>query len=763
MPPPPPPPTDPWDRARKVARRAADRLVEGLIWSLAVLVVWGRDLRTAALAAHRRYTPVAVRGLRRADAALERAARQAWRWLVAAASAVRQRDARLRSNRVWRIARWPVMGLTVLLAVVVGVTAWLYATVELPEDPPQQASTIVYDAAGGELALLQRDGFRIDVDLEDVAPVVVDALVAAEDQRFWDHGGLDPSGLVRAVANNVRGGHTQGASTITQQLVKNSYLSSERTITRKVQEAVLAFKLERRDDKAEILERYLNTVYFGRGAYGIEAAGRMYFGTGAADLSAPQAALLVGMLRAPGSADPVENPMVATQRRDQVLDAMARTGALTAEEVEAARAAPLEATDTTVPPTLLSGAAPHFVEWVREQLIEEYGEEEVYGGGLRVTTTLDPTDQAAAEMAVAAHLTEPDEPQAALVGLDGSGAVRAYVGGRDFGQLQVDLARGRSGGGTGRQAGSTFKTFVLAAALEDDIPLGTRYPAPAEETFDLPLEPWEVSNYGSQEYGSQTLLEATARSVNTVYARLVLDVGPEPVAEIARKAGIRDELAPHPSLSLGTAEVSVLDMATAYLTFAREGERVAPRIIERVETADGEVLYEAGPPPVERAMEVDTARAVNHALAEVLEEGTGTAARLDRPAAGKTGTTQSNGDAWFAGYTPDYAAVVWMGYPEGPQRTMSSVQGRSITGGGLPAQIWKAFMAAALADIEPRGFAPPSPELLQALTAPPAPSEPAPSPSERVSPGGSGGGGGGRGGGGVPPGHGGTPPGQRDR
>jgi penicillin-binding protein 1A len=745
-PPPPTPTTDHWTRARQLAQRARAAALDGLRWTLALLIAWGRDLRAAARATHRTVTPVVVRGLRRADATLARGARRARVGIVAVASAVARRDAGLRSHRAWRLARWPLMGATVALALAVGITAWLYATVDLPEDPPQQASTIVYDTAGNELALLQRDGFRIDVALDDVAPVAIDALLAAEDQRFYEHGGLDPSGLLRAVANNVRGGDTQGASTITQQLVKNSYLSSERTITRKVREAVLAFKLERREDKDEILERYLNTVYFGRGALGIEAAARMYFGTGADQLEAHQAALLVSMLRAPGSADPTTDPPAAERRRALVIDAMVHAGSLHPEEAKAAHAQPLGATDTLQPPTLLAGTAPHFVEWVREDLVEELGEDEVYGGGLRVHTTLDPADQAAAEMVVASHLTHPDEPQAALVAMDRSGAVRAHVGGRDFDALQVDLARGRDGGGTGRQAGSTFKPFVLAAALERGIPLGTRYPAPAEMSFDLPVEPWEVSNYGSQGFGDQSLLDATARSVNTVYAQLVLEVGADAVADLARRAGIRDELAPLPSLALGTGEVSVLDMASAYLTLARDGEWVAPRIIERIETADGRVLFEAEGAATRRAMEVGPARAVTHALEGVLTDGTGTEARLDRPAAGKTGTTQSNGDAWFAGYTPEYAAVVWMGYPEGPQRQMDSVQGASVTGGGLPARIWQAFMAAALTDVAPTGFEPPPPELL-ATPAPP-PTTQAPRVDDAPQPSITGGGGGGGGGGG---------------
>jgi penicillin-binding protein 1A len=676
----------------------------------------------------------------------------------------------LRANRTWRMARWPVLALAVLLALGGLALAYLYASIDLPEDPPHQvSSSFVYDAEGNELALLHRDGFRIEVELDHVAPVVIDATIAAEDRRFHDHSGVDVSGMARAAINNVRGGDTQGASTITQQLVKNVYLSPEQTIDRKVREAVMAHKLERRDDKDQILERYLNTVYFGRGAYGIEAAARMFYGISSADLEVHQAALLVGMLRAPEAADPERDPDEAERRRSLVLDAMGETGSLTAEEVEAARAEPLGTTDTTNPDQLIPHGAPHFVEWIRAQVIHEYGEETVYRGGLRIFTTLDPEDQWAAHAAVAEHLSDPEEPEAAIVGVDRGGAVRAYVGGRDFSNLQVDLAQGAAGGGTGRQPGSTFKPFVLAAALEDGIGLGTRMPAPAEMTFELPHDDWEVNNYGNQDHGEQTLLEATASSTNTVYAQLVLEVGPEEAARVAKAAGIGGDLPEQPSLALGTGEVSVLDMAGAFLTFARDGERVAPYAIERVETADGEVLFEAEPEP-ERAIEEGPARALNHALQEAVVNGTGSAARLDRPVAGKTGTTQNHGDAWFAGYTPEYAAVVWMGYPEGPDRPMTDVQGGNVAGGGLPARIWQSFMTAALADVEPTPFAPPPPELLEASedlapppTEPPPPPpepEPAPEPPPPPEPDGGDGDGDGDGGGGGPPDH--ARPGGRD-
>jgi penicillin-binding protein 1A len=617
-----------------------------------------------------------------------------------------------RRSRFWRIARWPLLaGVGLLLIGIIGFVV-LWNSVELPDDPPVLESSVILDTHGEEIAVLQKDGLRAPVELSEVAPVVVEALVAAEDRRFYEHGGVDPVGIVRAFVSNLRGG-SQGGSTITQQLVKNSYLDSDRSIGRKLREAVLSIKLEQEADKDEILERYLNTVYFGRGAYGIEAAATVYFETSAADLELHEAALLVGLLRAPETADPADHRNEARRRRQTVLDAMVETGDITRDEADEAADQGLGASPQPNPVTLTAGVAPHFVEWVRGELIERFGEETVYGGGLRITTTLDLDDQRAAESAMAAILDQPDDPQAAIVGLGREGEVRAYVGGRDFDELQVDLARGQAGGGSGRQPGSTFKPFVLAAALEQDIPLGTLYPAPSSIEIETPEGPYEVANYGGQEFGTVDLTDATADSVNTVYAQLAQDVGPEEVVRMAARAGITSPMEPNASLALGTAEVSPLELAGSYLTFARDGQRVAPWVLAKVEDSDGEVLFLAEPELDERAIPEGPARALNHALRAVVTEGTGTAAALDRPVAGKTGTTQGNGDAWFAGYTPEYAAVVWMGYPEGPDRPMDDVRGGPVTGGGLPAQMWRAFMEGALADVEPTDFAPPPEDLLR--------------------------------------------------
>jgi len=621
---------------------------------------------------------------------------------------------RVGGRRPW--LRLSLLGMGVLLLLLVLAAAWLWATTELPPARSIGESAVLLDRNGEELAVLAQEGLRLEVPLDEMAPLAVDALLAAEDRRFYEHTGVDPVGIGRAVWNNLRDDDLQGGSTITQQLVKNAYLSSERTVTRKLREAVLAVKLERAADKDVILERYLNTVYFGRGAYGLEAAARTFFDTSAAELAPEQAALLVGMLRSPNRLDPANDLAAATERRDDVLRAMVETDALTADEARAAMATPVQTVAAEASPTTLrAGVAPHFVEHVRGLLVERFGEQALYDEGLVVRTTLDLADQRAAEAAVAAHLDDPTDPQAALVAIDRSGAVRAWVGGRDFEALQVDLAAGA--GGSGRQPGSTFKPVALAATFEQGNGAGQRFPAPAQITVDVEGEQWTVGNADGRDHGVITLAEATAASVNTVYAQVLAQIGPRAVVDVATRLGVARDLAPEPSVALGTEEVSPLELATVFSTLSRSGTRIDPFVITAVEARDGTVRWDPAEPEGEDVLEPRIADTVSAVLAEAPRSGTARRAALDRPMAAKTGTTQENADAWLAGYTPEYTAVVWVGRAEGNQ-PIDPVDGEVVQGGTVPAEIWHDFMVEALADVPPTPFPEPDPALLRD-TAPP--------------------------------------------
>jgi penicillin-binding protein 1A len=388
----------------------------------------------------------------------------------------------------------------------------------------------------------------------------------------------------------------------------------------------------------------------------------------------------------------------AESRRATVISDMVDNDKLTQKEADFILADPIKATDKTAPTAPTAGLAPHFVEWVREQVVAELGEDALYGQGLRVVTTLDLDAQRAAEEAVADTITDPAGPQAALVALDEDGAIRAHVGGRSYDTLKVDLARGADGGGSGRQPGSTFKPFVLQAALEDGSTLADRYDGPAKIEVDVGGQKFPVENYGGSSFGNLTIADATKNSVNTVYAQLVAKVGPTAVADAAHAAGIDAELDEVPAIALGVEEVSPQDLASAYLTFANDGTRVEPYAISKIEDGDGNVVWEhEAKEPQNDAVDHEVVRAMTSALQGVVESGTGRAADIGRPVAGKTGTTQDNVDAWFAGFVPGYATVVWVGYPD-----PTPMDG--VTGGGLPAQIWQKYMSVAMEDREVKDF-----------------------------------------------------------
>lgn len=567
-------------------------------------------------------------------------------------------------------------------------------------------------AADGSLlsALYEED--RVPVTLADVPPVLVNAVLAVEDTAFFEHDGVSVRGLLRAARTNAtEGGVEQGGSTITQQLVKNSVLNADRSYDRKAREAVLALRMEQEMTKEEILQRYLNTVYFGQGAYGVHAAAERFFAKKLQELELPEAALLAGLISSPQGFDPVRRPEAALARRRHALRRMVRAGFISPADAEAAEQAPLP-TQVVRPAAQPSD---HFTEEVRRQLLDDprlgatpaERSETVFRSGITVHTTLDPGLQSAAEQAVRDQL--PDSPfTAALVAIDpANGEVKALVGGRNFEQAKFNLATQGA-----RQAGSSFKTIALAAWLSagrspEDLVEAT---APCEfPTPGAPEPTWPVDNYdgGSGELVVTTLREATVKSANCAYARVALELGPQKLVDMAHRLGVTRRLPAVPSVVLGSGEVSPLEMASIYATLAADGLRRPPVFIRKVLDEEGQVLLENAP-PAERVLEPQVARTTTEVLRGVVERGTGRRAAIGRPVAGKTGTSQEWRDAWFAGYTPQLAAAVWMGSPTA-QESMLDVGGIRVTGGSYPAMIWSRFMGTAMAAQPVMDFAPPDP------------------------------------------------------
>lgn len=544
-------------------------------------------------------------------------------------------------------------------------------------------STVITDRAGRGLVRLYAEQNRQDVPLEQIPEDLRNAVIATEDKRFYEHTGVDPLGIARAVLVDItKGKKAQGGSTITQQYVKQAFVGDENSLKRKVKEAILARRIERRYDKDEILELYLNTIYFGHGSYGVEAASRAYFGKRVGRLSIAESAVIAGVIKSPGRFSPYLDPEAGLQRRNVVLAQMRDQGYITAEEYSAAIARPIKLTGLKQ----ASARAPYFVEWVKEKLVREYGEKAVYRGGLRVRTTLDPAMQRAAEESIKGILNRKGDPSAALVAIRPStGEVLAMVGGRDFKTQQFNVAvQGR------RQPGSAFKPFVLATALDEGVNPEGAYPS-GPRTFRYAGQIWRVTGAHSASK-TMRLRQATEQSVNSVFAQLILDVGPEDVVKTANDLGIQEEIQPVPAIALGGLEtgVSPLEMARAYATLANGGRRPTPYGIAKVVAPGSEVLS-ATKPNVEASIDPAVAYLTTDILTGVIKRGTGTAANIGRPAAGKTGTTQEYRDAWFVGYTPDLVCAVWVGYPDS-QREMKSVHGRRVTGGSFPAEIWARFM-----------------------------------------------------------------------
>jgi penicillin-binding protein 1A len=561
-------------------------------------------------------------------------------------------------------------------------------------------NSFLFASDGSLLGVIPSIRNRQPLQLSQISPWLPKATVAIEDRRFWQHGALDYQGIARAVYADAQAGRVvQGGSTLTQELVRNLYIgSNERTLARKVKEACLAQKLSGIWSKQQILSAYVNEVFYGRHAYGAEAGAETFFSTSARRLTIAQAALLAGLPQAPSVYDPVRHPDRALARRNEVLRAMLANGDITQPEFEKSVSAPL---GLRLGALYSSQRHPNFFGWATEQLVQRFGARKVEEGGLRVRTTIDPRMQYDALSSIKSILREKHDPAAALVAIDPrTGAVRAmqtYI--PDGRQMKFNLATQST-----RQAGSSFKPFVLATAIDEGISVYTGFNGPPSLTINDPACAdngvlWDPHNYADETAGYMNLLDATAHSVNTIYAQLVDVVGPKNVVNEAHKLGIRSDLQAVCSITLGTQAVNPLEMTDAYATLAARGRHHDPQAFQLVRGPRGGVIGKLNAPGAQTVPQ-NTADTVTYALQGVVTHGTGVAAGLGaRPVAGKTGTAENSVDAWFCGYIPQLAVCVWVGYPKG-EIPLSYVEGvAGVTGGTLPAEIWHAFMTQATAKL----------------------------------------------------------------
>jgi len=591
--------------------------------------------------------------------------------------------------------------------------AFAYFTVKIP-DPNKyvnsQATVLEY-ADGSEIGRIGSED-RINVKLALIPISVRHAIMAAEDRNFYTEHAFSPTGITRALWNNLRGGSLQGGSTITQQYAKTAFLSPQRSIQRKIREIVISIKLEQVQSKDQIFENYLNTIWFGRGAYGVETAARVYFGKSVARLSISQAAVLASVLNAPGYYDPANGPAYTARLKARwryVLDGMAKANWLTPKEIAKEKFPYIL---PRVSSGSLAGPKGYVVSWIQSQLKNlGFTQEQLLQGGLVVKTTLVKKDQEAAIYAVSQRT--PRSPfnnlRIALVSIKpGTGAILAMYGGQDYLKNQLNNATQAT-----TQAGSSFKPFALVAALEAGIPLQSVWDGRSPQVFYDPgsQSPYPVFNYGNEQFPDVNLLDATAESVNTVFVPLGIQVGPEKVIEVARRAGIPQsvQMVSSPSVTLGVASAHVIDLASAYATFAAQGVYAKPYIVSEVLGNNQGILYQAQIQP-NQVFASDVMADLTTALQTVTQYGTaaGSVSDLGRPSAGKTGTTTGNASAWFTGYTPEIATSVAL-FRDNASQSLNGIGGlNAVTGGSFPAKIWDLYTKQVLAYQPITDFPPPA-------------------------------------------------------
>ena len=616
------------------------------------------------------------------------------------------------SNLIEKLPRLAVLGAGFSFIAGVFVFGFAYFTVSIPDPNAyvNSQSTIIQYADGSEIGRIGSEN-RTVVTLAEIPVQVRNAVMAAEDRGFYSNRAFSPTGIARAVWNNVRGGSLQGGSTITQQYAKTAFLTPERSIQRKIKELVIAIKLENQFTKDEILENYLNTIYFGRGSYGVQTASQVYFGTSVDQLTTAQSAVLASILRSPGLYDPgfkKENLPRLEKRFAYVIDGMVEANWLDAEKAKKIK---FPVINPRVTSGALAGPKGYVISWVEQELNKlGFTDEQLLVGGYIIKTTLVKDAQEAAVAAVnkEAPTKAPDNLHIGLAAIKpGTGEILAMYGGQDYLKYQFNAAtQGIASGG------SSFKAFALVAALEQGIPLSSIWNGDSPKVYDDGIgRPYVVNNYGGETWGNTTLLNATIHSVNTIYVPLGIKAGVEKVVDVARRAGIPEsvEMIASPSVSLGSSSPHVIDLANAYATFAAQGVYAKPFIINEVQGPNKGILYQ-GRIQAQEVFRKDVMADLTYALNQITVKGTAAVvgARLNRPAAGKTGTSNDNASAWFNGYTPEVAASVAF-YRDNATQSLNGIGGlTSVTGGSFPARIWAEFVKGYLGKAPIQEFPPAS-------------------------------------------------------